>query len=156
MLMADKKESDVTGNLAESIQETNRKIAQSLAAAQERNIKFAQSTFESAMEVLKGHMESTRTLMKEFEQQAQKQQEAFQKAIPGMGAGAGSAHMDPFRAPMATYQKALELTENAAEQGLENFQKAMENLQHLTKQGLEEMQKAASQAQHAARDTKEK
>jgi hypothetical protein len=151
MIMTDKKETDVTSNLAESIQETNRKLAESFAAAQSRNIKFAQSTFESAMEVLKANMESTRTLLKEFEQQAHKQQEAFQKMLPGTP----SSYMDLFRAPMATYQKALELTESATEQGLENFQKAVENIQHLTKQGMEEMQKSASKAQHTAGGTKE-
>jgi hypothetical protein len=52
-LMTDKKEADVTGNLVESIQEVNRKIAESFVAAQERNLKFAQSTFTGAMEVIK-------------------------------------------------------------------------------------------------------
>lgn len=153
--MADKKESEITSNLVETFQETNRKIAETIVAAQERNIKFAQSTFTSAMEVLKHHMESTRSLMKEFEQQAQKQQEAFQKMVPGATGGAQMPpYMDFFRAPLAAYQNALEATESATKQGMENFQKIIENLQHVSQQSMDEMQKATHRAQSGAKSTK--
>lgn len=148
---AEKKVNDVASSLVDSLQETNRAIVESIVAAQERNIKFAQSTFSSAMEVLRSHMESTRALMKEFEQQARKQQEAFQKMMPE----SGGAYMDFFRAPLATYQRALEATESATQQGMENFQKAVENLQHASQQGLEDMQKAARHTQHAVKGSKE-
>ena len=69
----------LSGELVQKQQEAWQAIAESVAAAQERNTKFAQNTFEKGAEVLKGHAESTRTL---GEVLTQKQQEAWQ-AIAG-------------------------------------------------------------------------
>jgi translation initiation factor 2 alpha subunit (eIF-2alpha) len=152
-IMTDKKETDVTGNLVESIQEVNRKIAESFVAAQERNLKFAQSTFTGAMEVIKENMESAGALMKEFEQQAQKQQEAFQKTAPGTGNV--PSYLDLFRTPLTAYQKVLEATESATKQGVENFEKVIETLQHTTKQSMDDMRKATRHTHSTAKGTKE-
>src|SRR6266567_948720 len=53
-------------------------MANSAVAAQERNVKFAQSFLQNGTELLKSHGESTRTLMQTLAEQSQKQQEAFQ------------------------------------------------------------------------------
>lgn len=149
--MAEKKKTEVSGNIVESFLETNQAIAQSIVAAQERNLKFAQSTFMSAMEVVKNHIESSRTLMQELEQQAQKQQETFLK----VERESEQSYKDYFRSPFSSYQKALEAAEAATEQGLENFQKALENVEKATQKGMEDFQKAAKQAASAAQSAKD-
>jgi uncharacterized protein YukE len=88
-------------------------------------MKFAQSTFTSAMEVLKSQAESTQALMQELERQIEKQREAFQKLaresgyVEPMETNMGSLHT-----PLASYQQALDAAEAATRQGVETFQKA--------------------------------
>ena len=59
-------------------QEGFQAVVDSTVAAQERNTRFAQSVFENGIEVLKSQVGLTRGLMQELEQQAHKQQDAFQ------------------------------------------------------------------------------
>jgi len=65
-------------SLSKSVREANQAIAESAVAAQERNMKFAQSIFENGVEVLKSHAEGTRALMEEIVQEPQKDQAIFQ------------------------------------------------------------------------------
>ena len=76
--MTTKEISEVTVNLTKSWQETNKAIVDSLAAAQERNLRFAQSVFENGVEVLKSQAEDARSVMQEFVEQPQKQQGTLQ------------------------------------------------------------------------------
>ncbi len=147
--MAEKKETEVPNTLVESFRETNQAIAQSIVTAQERNMKFAQSTLTSAMEVFKSHMESTRALMKDLEEQAKKQQETVQKMLRG----SEQTFQDFFRPP--SYQQFLDAAETATRQGLENFQKAIESFEKAAEQGLETFRKATSQAQQTSQKPKE-
>jgi nitrogen-specific signal transduction histidine kinase len=54
-------------------------VMSNAVAVQERNIKYAQDIMQSGVEVLKGQIESNRTLMYALAEQSQKQQEALQK-----------------------------------------------------------------------------
>jgi hypothetical protein len=78
--MAEKKTEETTKDVADALRETTQFMTNSIMAAQERNLKFIQTTFTSAMEVMKSHVEATHALMQELEQQ----QEAWQKRVPGM------------------------------------------------------------------------
>ena len=149
--MTEKKENAVPRALVDSFQESNKAIAETIVAAQERNIQFAQSTLVNAMEIFKNHMESTHALMKELEQQSQKQLEAFQQLTHRPE----DAYTDFFRAPFSYYQQFLATAETATRQGLENFQKALENFQKAAEQGRENFEKATQQVQHAAYKAKE-
>ncbi len=147
--MAEKEVNEGTRTLIESFREANEAIAKSIVAAEERNMRFAQSTFTNAMEVLKSHAEAARALMRELEQQTQKQQEAFQRMMQRTtGREPGETSMAFFRAPLVFYQQAFDAAEAASRQGLETMQKAMEDFQRAAQQGLETMQKATEQAQH--------
>ncbi len=198
--MAEKKVNEAVLHMVETLQETNEKIAESAVAAQERNIKyaqstlmngvdvlksqadnavsliqsaaeqskkqpvnvqlvidsaivaqeqylkFAQSTIVNGMEVLKSHTESTQDLIQKMEQQARKQQEAFQElARESVG-----MYMDYFRSPLTYYQQALSAVETAARQSMETFQSATETFQKSTRQGLDALQSYARQPQHTA------
>jgi hypothetical protein len=106
-------------------------LANSTVAAQERNVKFAQSFLENGTELLKSHGESTRTLMQTLTEQTQKQQEAFQT----LARETWVAYMGFFSSPLSYYQQTLETAESIAWQGVETAQK-------ITRQGMEAAQKA--------------
>jgi hypothetical protein len=113
-------------------------LANGAVAAQERNVKFAQSFLENGTEVLKSHGESTRTLMQTLAQQSQKQQEAFQT----LARETWDAYIGFFSSPLSYYQQTLETAESIAWQGVETAQK-------ITRQGMEASQKAT----HAEKQT---
>ena len=78
--MANNNVHEATRNLTTAVQEANRAIVTSALAAQERNVKFAQSTLQNGIEVLKGYAEDTRHLMQELVEQPQ-QQTVFQTVV---------------------------------------------------------------------------
>ena len=107
-------------------------LANGAVAAQERNVKFAQSFIENGTELLKSHGESTRALMQTLAQQSQKQQEAFQT----LARETWDAYIGFFSSPLSYYQQTLETAESIAWQGVETAQK-------ITRQGMDAAQKAA-------------
>src|SRR6266704_6851566 len=109
-------------------------MASSAVAAQERNVKFAQSFLQNGTEVLKSHGESTRALMQTLDEQSQKQQEAFQT----LARETWDAYMGFFSSPFNYYQQTMETAESIAWQGVETAQK-------ITRQGMEAAQKATHQ-----------
>jgi hypothetical protein len=134
--MADQERKEVTASPIEALSETNRALAESLADAQERNLKYAQSVFESTLTLLKSHVEGTRSLLEQWEQQAQKQQ-----GVPR----ATETYMALFRAPLTAYEQVLKVVETASRQSLESFQKATESLQQAMQQGQKQWQEAVRQ-----------
>lgn len=125
--MAEKQEHEIEQELVDSFRETSQAIAESIIATQQRNMKFAQSMFNSTMEALKSNAEATRSLMRQWEQQVQKQQEAFQKLAQEMGGAQWMENYQNFiRTGFSSYQQAFEAAEKATQQGMENFEKATE------------------------------
>jgi vacuolar-type H+-ATPase subunit H len=143
--MTEKQIPEVPQKLLDSFQETTQLIAENIVAAQERNMKFVQSTFTSAVEVLRSNLDATRALMQDLEQQTRKQQEAFQKLAPG---GAESQWMETsmafLRAPLTSYQQTLDAAEKATRLGLETFDKAVEEFEKVSQQFSQEGSKRAS------------
>ncbi|HEX9130841.1 MAG TPA: hypothetical protein VF844_00970 [Ktedonobacteraceae bacterium] len=117
-------------------------VADSAVAAQERNVKFAQSLLENGTEVLKSHAESTRALMQTLTEHSQKQQEAFQ----ALTREAMNTYMGFFSAPFSFYEQTMETAESIAWQGVETAQK-------ITHQGMEAAQKATRQEKQAVHST---
>jgi DNA repair protein RadC len=124
--MADKKASDAAQALLKSFQETNQvitegmevlkthqNVAQSIVAAQERNMKFFQGFFAEGMEALKNQAESARSLMQELGQKTQEQQSM-------------ANYLDFLQAPLSTYQKSVEAAQAATRQMPDAMQKANE------------------------------
>jgi len=79
--MAENKLNEATGNLTRSLRETNQAITESAVSAQERNMAFAQNTFDNGIELLKSHVESTRALMREEVEQSRSQTPDFQAVV---------------------------------------------------------------------------
>ena len=136
--MADKERKEVTASPIEAFSEANQSLAENLSVAQERNLKYAQSLFESTIGLLKSHVEDTRSLLEQWEQQAQKQQ-----GVPK----ATETYLSIFRAPLSAYQQMLEVVETSSRQSLESFQKATESFQQALQQGQKQWQEVAQQAQ---------
>ena len=138
--------------LIKSVQETNEAIAASFVAAQERNMKLAQSVYKHAMEALEGQAQSTRVLMEELGQHARKQQAVFQKmssqdAFQKVAQESMERYLNFLRSPMTYYQQAIDAAEAATRQGLESFQKASESFQKAAQQGFENFQKVTRHQQ---------
>ncbi len=70
---------EATEDLTTSLRETNRATVDTAVAAQERNLRYVQSTYENGIEVLKSHTESTRQLWQTLAEQSRRQQEAWQQ-----------------------------------------------------------------------------
>src|SRR6266699_188040 len=131
--MADIEKKEGTASPIETLSGANQALVESLAAAQERNMKYAESVFESTVALLKSHVESSRSLLEQWEKQAQKQ--------PGV-LRATETYSSLFRAPLTAYQQVLEVMETASRQGLESFQKAIESVEQALQQGREQWQEA--------------
>jgi len=150
--MEEKPTNETVLELIKSVQETNEAIAASFVAAQERNMRLAQSAYKHAMEALEGQAQSTRVLMEELGQHARKQQEAFQKmtsqeVFQKVAQESMERYLNFLRSPMTYYQHALEAAETATRQGLENFQKASESFQQAARQGFENFQQTTRHQQ---------
>jgi hypothetical protein len=94
-------------------------IADSAVAAQERNMRFAQSNFENGVELLKSHAESTRALIHTLVEQVQKQQAAVQVLTQETW----NASVDFLYAPFSYYEQTLDTAESIARQGMETAQR---------------------------------
>jgi hypothetical protein len=114
-------------------------VADNAVAAQERNVRFAQSLVQNGTEVLKSHAEDTRALMQTLAEQSQKQQEAFQVLVRE----SMDAYLDYFYAPFSYYEQTLETAGSIARQGVETAQK-------IARQGMEAVQRATRQTVQSA------
>ena len=111
--MAENKVHEATGDLVNSFREANQAVAESIVAAQARNLKLAQSLLMNWMEVLKSQVESSQTLIQEVGQQTQKQQEAFQR----LARESVALSTDFLLVPLSYYQRAVRQTMEAVETG---------------------------------------
>lgn len=78
---ASEKVQETTRTLAKSVREAGQAVADTAVAAQERNVKFAQTVFEHGLDVLKNHTEETTAMLQEVEEQFQKQQGLVQSFV---------------------------------------------------------------------------
>jgi hypothetical protein len=94
-------------------------VADSAVAAQERNVQFVQGVVENGTEVLRSHVEGTRTLMQTLIDQSRKQREAFGV----LARGTWDAYRGFFPSPFRYYEKAMETVESITSHGVDTAQK---------------------------------
>ena len=123
----------------QQLQEAFQTVVNTALAAQERNVKYAQSILQNGSDVLKAHAEGTRDLVQTLVEQSRKQQEAFQALV----SGSFNAYVDFLTAPFSYYQETLEAATAAARRGGEFAQNS-------AREGVAAAQKATRQTQHAA------
>jgi hypothetical protein len=105
--------------LMEPFQQTSQLMMKSILTVQEHNMKFVQSTFTNAMEVLKSHVEVMNALLQQMGEQTQRQQEIWQKFAPGWTANQWmeiytDTYKKLFGEVFSSYQQALEVAETSA------------------------------------------
>jgi hypothetical protein len=116
--------------------------ADSAIAAQERNVRYAQSIVQNGTDVLKSHVDSTRSLLQTLAEQSQKQQETFQELVRE----SLDTYVDFLFTPFAYYRQAFDTAESIARQGVETAQ-------NISRQGLEAAQRSSRQGQEAVQRT---
>jgi paraquat-inducible protein B len=139
--VTDKQAKDTNENPVEAFSEVSQALAETISAAQERNLKYAQSVFESTMALL---AENTRTMLKQWEQQAQKQHVDSQIA---------EGYLNLFRAPLTAYQQTLEVVETASNESIASFKKAAESFEKAMQQGREQWEEATHKMQQTLKET---
>jgi hypothetical protein len=95
--------------LAQTVRETYETVAQTAVAAQDRNVRFAQTFVEKGIEELKGQAETTRVVLLKVAEQSEKQREVLQT----LAHESVDAYLDLFFAPFALYQKGIETLQEA-------------------------------------------
>ena len=113
--------------------------ADSAIAAQERNVRYAQSIVQNGTDVLKSHVDSTRSLLQILAEQSQKQQETFQELVRE----SWDTYVDLLFTPFSYYRQAVETAESIARQGVQTAQ-------NISRQGMDAAQRAARQGRNAA------
>ena len=131
--------SEATWNWTRAVNDVSKALADSAVAAQERNVRYAQSIFENGLEVVKSHTQETRALTQALVEQSQKQQEAFQT----IAHEASEAYANFFSTMFSYYRQVYENAGAAAWQSVNTAQK-------VTREGIEVAQEAMRQGQRVA------
>jgi hypothetical protein len=180
--MATKEISEATVNLTKSWQEANKAIADSIVAAQERNLRFAQSVFENGVEVLKNQVEDVRTVTQEFVEQSQQQdtmqtvantaitaqkrnlkysQNVYENGTELLKSHAGATRnlmetlVEQAHVQQEAFQTIIHESMNAFDflyAPMAFYQQAMETAQTITRQGVETAQRISRQSMDAAQN----
>jgi hypothetical protein len=77
--VTDNKIQDASWDIVNATRDANQAVANTTVTILDRNLKFAQTTFLSGIEILERETDDLQTLTREWGQHIQKQQEAFQK-----------------------------------------------------------------------------
>ncbi len=136
--MAENKVQEAALNLTQALSETGQAIANSAVAAQQRNMKYIQSTFEEGIEVLKGNVEGTRSLMGNLEEQPQKLQGALQAIT---------------ESAVAAQERNTKFVQNAFENGFDVFKNHVESTRALTRELMNQSQKQLAAFQTLAHES---
>jgi hypothetical protein len=103
---------EATWDLVDAFREANRTLADSIVAIQDHNLRFAQNTFLSWMELLTQRRESVQHVQQQqWGPQIPKQQEAFQKLMPT----SMRIYMDFLLAPFTLSRKLVEASMTATQ-----------------------------------------
>lgn len=138
--MSENPMSEATWNWTRAVNDASKAVVDSAVAAQERNIRYAQSVFENGLEVVKSHTKETRALTQALVEQSQKQQQAFQT----LAQEATEAYAGFFSTMFSYYRQIYENTGAALWQGVDVAQK-------VTREGMDVAQEAWRQSQKVAR-----
>jgi hypothetical protein len=95
----------------ETTRQAYQAVTSEVVAAQERNVQFAQTAFENGIAQLRAQEETTRGLFQTMAEQSEKQRAAFQKVAQE----SINAYLDLLAAPVAFFQKGLDVTRQAAQ-----------------------------------------
>ena len=131
--MAEKKVNEAGLHIVKILQETNEKIAESVVAAQERNIKYAQSTLTNGVEVLKSQADNALALLQSVVEQSKGQPGGLQAVIDSA---------------VAAQEQYLKFAQNTVVNGMEVLKSHTEGAQSL----IQKMEQQARKQQEVFQD----
>ncbi len=123
--MTDKKTTRSAQDITSAAYKTQQTIMQSASAAQERNAQYTQGVFEQGVDVLKSHVEATRSLMQQVETSAQEPQKALQASLEGA---------------LAAQKRNASFVQYVVEHGIETLKDHVEDARGLTQELVEQAQ----------------
>ncbi len=97
-------------HLAKTSADSYKTVIDHVVAQQERNVRFAQETFDGVVREVRHQAESNRALTQELIERAEGQREAFQTLV----GESADAYRDLLSAPLAYYRQGLRLVEGEA------------------------------------------
>ncbi len=116
----------------EAMRSASQLITQSLIAAQQRNLQFAQRTVDDVVDVLKSHAETTSTLLHELEQRGAAQTPAQAEG----GRQLMESAVELVRRALSSYEQALDAAGQNIQRGLTTVEEALVNLETTTEETL--------------------
>ncbi len=123
--MADNKIHDASWDLVNSTRDASQVIADTTVTLLDRNMKFVQSSFLGGIEVLQRETDDLQNLAREWGQQVQKQQEAFQQ----LAYGTMDTSVNFLRAWFSLYRQAWGLTRSTVDREFRFAQDAAQRVQ---------------------------
>ena len=123
--MTDNRLQEASWDLVNSVQEANQLVANTTLTLLDRNMKFAQSTYLSAIEVLEAETNDMNNLAQVRGEQIQRQQEAFQK----LASGTMETYVNFLRAWFSFPQQAWSVTRSTVDREIHAAQEAAHRVQ---------------------------
>jgi hypothetical protein len=123
--MTDTNVHNASNEVLNSTRDANQALVNTTVTVLDRNAKFAQTTFLSGIEVLERETDDMRNLGQEWEQQIQRQQEAFQK----LASGTMATYMNFSRAWFSLSQQVWGATRSAVDRAVPAVQDATQRTQ---------------------------
>jgi len=131
--------SEAAWNWTKAMNDTNRAFTDSVVAAQESNMRYAQSIFENGIEVVKSHAQQTRMLTQALQEQSQRQREASQVLIQE----SVGAYTDLFSALFSCYRQLWDNAGGVVWQGVDATRKMARGGFDATQMTMHQPQKVA-------------
>lgn len=126
--MADNRIQEASWDVVNSTHDINQTVANTAITAVDRNMRFAQNAFLGGIEVLERETDDLGNLTREWSQQVQKQQDAYQK----LWSGTVDTYMHFLRSWFSFYQQAWGLTRSTVDR---EFQFAQQTAQRVQENG---------------------
>ena len=120
--MADNRIQEASWDVVNSTHEINQTVANTAITGVDRSMRFAQNAFLGGIEVLERETDDLRNLTREWGQQVQKQQDAYQK----LWSGTLDTYMNFLRTWFSFYQQAWGATRSTIDREVEFAQEAVQ------------------------------
>ena len=127
--MKDNRLQEASWDLVNSVQEVNQLVANTTLTLLDRNMKFAQSTFLSGVEVLEKETKDMSNLAQVGREQLEQQQDAFQRLASGLV----DLSMNFLRTWFSFPQQAWSVTRSTVDRELQSAQDALQQRQEYTR-----------------------
>ena len=125
--MADNRIHETSREVVNSVREANQAVANTTVTVLDRNLKFAQTTFLSGIEVLERETDDLRNLAREWGQHTHKQQEAFEK----VAYATMDTYMNFLHTCFSFYQQVWSVTHSAMDREVQFAQTAAQRKQQI-------------------------